>query len=163
MILALVAVLVGTVAVEMVGAQQQPAPARQARARRGEVNGFGGGVLPLAMIRRGLAQLDLSQEQKAQIRGIIEQHRQEFQALSQRAVPGRRALADAVSSGDEGIIRQRVSELSAVQLDEALLAAKVRADVFKVLTPEQREKAAALRTKAEARVDRMRQRRADRK
>jgi Spy/CpxP family protein refolding chaperone len=110
----------------------------------------------MAMVHLRLGQLGLSEEQKQQVKTILGNHRAEFQALRERAVPARRALADAVTSGDETAIRQRSAELSAVQADTALLAARVHAEIVKILTPEQQQKAQELRKQLQDRADRRR-------
>lgn len=107
----------------------------------------------MAMVRMNLAQLGLSDEQKQQVKTIFGNHQGDFQALRQRALPARRALADAVAAGDEATIRQKSGDLAAVQTDTALLAAKVRAEIFKILTPEQQQKAQDLTKQRQSRMD----------
>jgi periplasmic protein CpxP/Spy len=160
--LATAVVIVATLAVAVTYASQQ-----QAGQGQGRRMGPGPGMMmredgPLGMIRMGLGQLNLTDEQKQQVKTIIGNHQGDFQALRERSVPARRALADAVASGDEAAIRQRSSELSTVQTDTALLASRVRAEIFKVLTPEQQQKAQDLRKKFETRMDQRRGRGAGR-
>jgi Spy/CpxP family protein refolding chaperone len=106
---------------------------------------------PLAVARLGLARLNLSEQQREQVRTILASHRTDMQKLSERAAPARRALQDAVLAGDEAGIRQRSAEIGAVETDRALLAARVRAEILKILTPEQQEKARTLRKELEER------------
>jgi len=151
--LAVAMAMLGMLAVGVASASQQ------AGQRRGAPMGPGMMVrdgAPMAMVRMHLRQLGLTEEQKQQVTTILANHKTEFQALRERAAPARRALADAVGTGDETAIRQRSAELSAVQTDTALLAARVRGEIFKILTPEQQQKAQDLRKQAQDRVDRRR-------
>jgi Spy/CpxP family protein refolding chaperone len=116
----------------------------------------------MAMARLGLARLDLTDSQREQVKTIVSNHRPEVQKLAEREIPARRGLVDAVMSGDEPAIRQRGAEVGAIETDRALLAARVRAEIFKILTPEQQQKAQALRKQVEERVDQRRSRRAGR-
>jgi Spy/CpxP family protein refolding chaperone len=45
---------------------------------------------------------------------------------------------------DEGVIRDRSSNVAAVQADEAVLRATIRNEIFGVLTPEQQSRAIEL-------------------
>jgi Spy/CpxP family protein refolding chaperone len=111
---------------------------------------------PMAMVRLALGRLGLSTEQRQQVKTILGNHSAEFQAIQDRAVPARRALADAIAAGDEAAIRQRSADLSTVQTDTALLAARVHGEIFKILTPEQQQKAQELRKQFESRMDQRR-------
>lgn len=93
-----------------------------------------------------LHQLDLSDEQRAQVQAIQEQHRAELQALSEKLKPAHAALAAAAMSvpADEAQIQARAAELGVVQTEAVVLHARIQAEVFQVLTPEQQEKAKAL-------------------
>ena len=140
------AVMLGTLAVG-VGQAQQRAGRGRAQWQRGETMPGG----PLAALGFNLRQLGLTDQQRTQVRTIVTGHSADLKAIADRAVPARRALADAIASGDEGAIRQRSQDLGAIQTDRALLAARVRAEVFEVLTPEQRQKAQLLRKQAQER------------
>ena len=107
---------------------------------------------PLAQAGIGLRQLNLSDEQRQQVRDIMARHREAFAALAERAAPTRRALAEAIATGDEAAIRQASATVAAVQADRAVLTGKVRSEVFAVLTPEQREKAKEARARFERRA-----------
>lgn len=147
--------MLATLAMGVTHAQQQQ---QQQPQDRPAWQGRGGGMGPMGMfggpglaggLRMALGQLNLTDDQKQQIKAIMANHKDDFTALAGRALPARRALVDAIAAGDEAAIRQRSGELSAVQTDGALLAAKVHAEVFKVLTPEQQQKAESLRKQAE--------------
>jgi Spy/CpxP family protein refolding chaperone len=107
---------------------------------------------PAGMIRLHLGPLNLTDQQREQVRSILANHKADFQGLNQRAEPARKAMDEAIVAGDEAAIRQRGAELGAIQTDRALLAARVRAEVFKVLTPEQQQKAQTLREGVQRRM-----------
>jgi len=102
---------------------------------------------------RGMRQLDLTDAQRDQIRGIVESHEAALKEIGDRlraAHEGMDALiaADVV---DEPAIRAKSAEAAAVQADAAVLRARVRHDVFSVLTAEQQAKAKELRAQRETR------------
>ena len=101
----------------------------------------------------GLGQLGLSDDQRQEVRRIMELHKAERQAIFQRLREARRAQSGAVMAVpvDEGAVRARSAELAKVEADAAVLRARVHAEVYNVLTPEQQEKAKALRAEREAR------------
>jgi Spy/CpxP family protein refolding chaperone len=127
------------------------APAAGASGPRQRQRGMALRQGPLALARLGLARLNLTGQQRDQVRTIVSNHRADMRKLSERAAPARQALQDAVVAGDEAAIRQRSAEIGTIETDKALLAARVRAEVLKVLTPEQQEKARALRKEFEDR------------
>jgi Spy/CpxP family protein refolding chaperone len=115
--------------------------------------GFGG---PLhAELRR----LDLSDTQREQIHGVLEQHKAEFQALAERAAPVRQALRQAMNAVpvDEPAIREQSAALAAIQADMAVMQARVRAEVLQFLTPEQQQKLQELRGRMKQRFEGRRQ------
>jgi Spy/CpxP family protein refolding chaperone len=150
--LAVAVFMIGTLAVGVTYATQQGGQGGGGRMRQGMMHEGGA----MAMVRMNLAQLGLSDEQKQQVKTIFGNHQGDFQALRQRALPARRALADAVAAGDEATIRQKSGDLAAVQTDTALLAARVRAEIFKILTPEQQQKAQDLMKQRQSRMDQRR-------
>jgi protein CpxP len=115
--------------------------------------GFGG---PMAMLR----QLDLTDDQRAQVRQVMDSHRDELRAIGERVRAAHRAQRDAVTAAqfDEQAVRTRAAELAAAEADAAVLHAKVHSEVFAVLTPEQQAKAAELKAQREARAQQFRER-----
>jgi protein CpxP len=99
----------------------------------------------------GLGQLDLSAEQRQDIHRVMESHKAERDAIEGRLREARRAEAEAVMAVpvDESAIRARSAELAKVEADAAVLRARVHAEVYNVLTPEQQEKAKTLRAERE--------------
>ena len=105
-----------------------------------------------------LAQLNLTEQQRQQVRDIQERERQDTQQLRERLQQARAAQRQAIDAMvDENQIRTATQDLAAVESDLAVQRAKLRAEVFEVLTPEQREQAAKLRAE---RSDRTGERRA---
>jgi len=114
------------------------------------------GMLP--MLAR---ELNLTDAQKAQIKTIADSHRDEWKALGDRARTAHEALQQAVTADtvDEGLIRQRSAEVAAVEADMAVARARAHAEVFQLLTPEQKTQAKTLQSQVQ---ERMKERRAGR-
>jgi Spy/CpxP family protein refolding chaperone len=108
----------------------------------------------------GLRQLGLTEQQREQVRSIMQSHRQELQALAERTRTAREMLRDAQQADtvDEIAIRDASRQLAEVQADSAVLHARIRQEALGVLTQEQRERAEALRTQREQRLEERRQR-----
>ena len=129
--------------------------------RFGGPGGFGrGGGGPLAMLR----QLDLSEDQRAQVKQVMDSHRAELQAIGEKLRAAHKAQQDAVTAAqfDEQAVRTQAAELATLTADAAVLQAKVHSEVFAVLTPEQQAKAAELKVQREARMQQVRERVRDR-
>lgn len=109
---------------------------------RGPRGGFGS---PRADL--GLRGIDLTDAQRDQLRGIMQSHQSEFEAVRTKLRAAHRALAEATQGEtvDEATIRARSAEVGTAMADEAVLRTKVRAEVFAILTPEQQQKAKELR------------------
>jgi protein CpxP len=110
--------------------------------------GRGGGPLDF-----GLRGIELSDTQREQIRSIMESHRGEFDTTGTKLREAHRAFAQAVeaASVDESAIRAASGGVAAAMADEAILRAKVRADVHATLTPEQLEQLKQRRDELEKR------------
>ncbi|MDP7134955.1 MAG: Spy/CpxP family protein refolding chaperone, partial [Planctomycetota bacterium] len=80
--------------------------------------------------------------QKSQIREIVSQHKASIGEVARKVMTKRRALRDLVRSEQptENALRQASTELGNAIADAAILAAEVRGEVSKVLTPEQRNR-----------------------
>ena len=118
----------------------------QAR-RRGPGPGIGGpppggpGMRGGAMM--GLRGLDLTEAQQDQVKSIMDSHQTEFSAVNKKIGEARqamRALLDA-DQIDESAIRAKSAEAAAAEADAAILQAKIRREVFGILTAEQLQKA----------------------
>jgi Spy/CpxP family protein refolding chaperone len=90
-----------------------------------------------------LDRLGLSDAQKDAVKTIMQSHAAEFKTLAERAAAARRGLEEALMADpiDDAAIRQKSAEVSAVDADMAVAGAHVRAEVFQVLTAEQRDQA----------------------
>jgi len=90
-----------------------------------------------------LRRLQLTPDQRDQIKQILQGHRAEIRDLVRRAIEARRPLFEAVylDAFDEGVIRDRSAALAAVEADAAVLRATIRTQVFAVLTPDQQARA----------------------
>jgi Spy/CpxP family protein refolding chaperone len=86
--------------------------------------------------------VSLTDAQREQVKAIAQSHRDDWKALTDRARTAHMALNAAITAEplDEVLIRQKSSEVAAVDADIAVARARARAEVLRVLTPEQREK-----------------------
>ena len=126
--------------------------------RGGRMGGPGG---PMGMLPMFARELNITDAQKAQIKTIADSHRDEWKALGDRARTAHEALRQAVTADtvDEGLIRQRSAEAAAVEADMAVARARAHAEVFQLLTPEQKTQAKTLQSQVQ---ERMKERRAGR-
>ena len=116
----------------------------------GGMRGPGG---PMGMgIGPGFRELDLTDDQKAQVKSIADSHQAEFKAVGEKmrtAREGMRALIEA-DTLDESAVRAKSIEVAAAEADAAILNAKVRTQTLQVLTSEQLAKLKELRASREA-------------
>jgi len=114
---------------------------------RGGRGGFGArGDLGLP-----LAQLNLTDSQRQQIRDLTQQRRQGGEQVQERlraAMDARRAAIEA-SPVNEGAIRATAADLVAAETEAAILEAHLRADVLALLTPEQQDQVKKLQADRE--------------
>jgi protein CpxP len=102
----------------------------------GGPGGFGPmGMLP--MLGRAVA---LTDAQKDQLKAIADSHADEWRSLADRERTARAALNDAVTADaiDEAAIRQKSAEVAAVDADMAVARAHAHAEVWKILTADQK-------------------------
>ena len=156
-------VIVAGLGVVAIGAQQGPPPGRGPGGQGGP-GGRGQGMFgrgpggPMAgMMMRGLAQLNLTDAQKTQLKEVREANKEATQALAKRMIAAREAMGDAVTADTvvEADIRAKAADVAAAEVDAALLRAKVHAQVFALLTPEQRAKAKELRVEGKGHMKQM--------
>jgi Spy/CpxP family protein refolding chaperone len=106
----------------------------------GGMRGPGGPGGPMGMgIGPGFRELDLTDEQKAQVTSIVDSHQAEFKAVGEKmraAREGMQALLEA-DTLDEAAVRAKSIEVAAAEADAAILGAKVRTQTVQVLTSEQ--------------------------
>jgi len=96
----------------------------------------------MGMLPRLGRDIDLTDAQRDQIKAIAQSHKDEWNALANRARTAHIALNDAVTVEpiNEALIRQKSSEASAVDADMAVARARAYAEVFQILTAEQKKK-----------------------
>ncbi len=112
-----------------------------------------------------LGRLDLSEDQRAQVRNVMEQNQAALREAEGRVRAARGALSEAVNADvfNEGAIRAVANELGLAEGEAAIQRAYVRGQIWQLLTPDQQ--AAALEAQAEFderrdhRRERMRERR----
>jgi periplasmic protein CpxP/Spy len=117
---------------------------------RGRFGGPGGPMGMLPMLGR---QIDLTDAQKDQIKAIADSHNDDWTALATRARAAHQALNAAVMADtiDEALIRQKSAEVAAVDADVAVARAHAKAEVFQILTADQKTKLKALQTEMRSR------------
>ena len=129
--------------------------------RFGESGGFGNKPLG-RMIRANLgrlitlkAELDITPEQKAAMKHIVEKEKQNFVPIIKQVVESRRALRQAVMSenSDEYLIRKAAEELGQAIGEAAVTGSRVVAEAKMLLTPEQVKLLEAFQAARESSVD----------
>ena len=110
---------------------------------------------PLGGMRAILSQLDLSAEQKTDIKEIVMGERPVLEPLADQAATARKDMFQAVhaSTLDEGSIRAASDRLAKAQLALAIERARTVARVREILSPEQRQTLDAARDERLARVE----------
>ena len=117
--------------------------------------GPGGPMGMLGDIGPAIRHAGITTEQQEQIKNVIDSHRDEFKAIGERmrtARDGMRAAAEA-DSVDENTIRAKSQEVAGVEADQAILGAKVRAEILTLLTTEQIEKVKEFRAEMQKRME----------
>jgi Spy/CpxP family protein refolding chaperone len=134
------------------------------RGGRGGPGGPGGpmgaGLLGPMMLNR----LDLSADQRDRVKQILDSHREEQQALAERARAAHDALEAAITADtfDESTVRVRAADVAAVDADETVARARIYAEVFQILTADQQSQLKTMRTQMRQRQEQMRANRPDR-
>jgi periplasmic protein CpxP/Spy len=115
--------------------------------------GFGRGP-GLELLRR----LDLTEDQRKQVRTILESHKSEFQEIRKRIrqdLVAEHKAAEATPP-DVDTIRAKAADFGTAQGELVAMMAHVRAEVFAVLTPDQQAKLQALKQRLEKRREEFR-------
>ncbi len=129
----LVAGLVASISAAGDGDAAQGPPRAGRQGPGGRSGPLGGGLLG----RAGLNLPGLSDAQRSQIRSVAEQHRDELRRLAERATTARRQLRDSVIQGQ--VDEAKANEVGAAAGALALAQARMRSEIFALLTPEQRQ------------------------
>ncbi len=106
-----------------------------------------------------LRALDLTADQRTQVREIFAGHREAMRDNGDRIMAAKTALIEATHLAplDEQAVRDAHRELSAAKEDQAVLRARILADIRGILTPEQQARLTQLK---DERIERMEERRA---
>lgn len=138
---------VATIAVLVAGAGSLYAQG-PGRGPGGPPRGFGGE--PMFALR----ELDLSEAQRQQVRDVMQRYGTQLRDAGNRVRQAFEAQRKAVETipVNESLIRSTTQELAAAQTEMAIQQARVRSEVFALLTPEQQEKAKTLQADRQSRV-----------
>src|SRR5437762_5128933 len=161
--LTLTAVLAGLLAGGVAFAQGQ------GPGRRGGPGGFGGpGLLgpggPGGPGGLPLQALNLTEAQQDQIKQLMQQSRQENQNVGEQLRSAMEAQRKAVETipVDEGLIRSTTQALVDAQTEMAIHQARLRSEIFTLLTPDQQAQARKLQAERNQRAQQQRPRRQER-
>ena len=118
---------------------------------RGGRGAFGPGL--------ALNELNLSDAQKEQVREIRERNREQTQQFAQRLNAAAEKQRQAIETlpVNETLITSATQDMTAAQVDLAIQQARLNADIWAVLTPEQQAQATKLRAERKARMEERRQ------
>jgi Spy/CpxP family protein refolding chaperone len=127
------------------------------RGGRGMMGGPLGGLLAVHP-DLPLSALSLTDAQREQVRTILQSHRDEGRAVHEKANAAMEALRKATEGTvDEGSVAQQGQILGAAIGEAAVLRARVRTEVFAILTPEQQAEATRIAAQRQAHMQQRRQ------
>ncbi len=134
-----------------VDAAQDQTPAQGERYGRGPGGRGGrmGGPMATAGIREVMR--DLTDAQREQVKAIHERHAERLKPLRDRAHAAREAVNAAVLSGNTGNLQTLSIEVGNAETELTFAQAQVQAEVFNVLTAEQKQRIAERRKQMEQR------------
>ena len=129
--------------------------------RGGGFGGRGGPGGPLGRGGAGLAlnELNLTDAQREQVREIRERYREQTQALARRLGEAADKQRQAIETlpVNETLITSATQDMTQVQVEVAIQEARLNAEIWSVLTPEQQAQATKLRAERKARMEERRQ------
>jgi protein CpxP len=99
-------------------------------------------------IHKLLQNLDLTDQQKKDIKGIMESHRQAMEQARQARAEAFKAYGQAVRAGDESSIRSAATGVGKAMADAAVLRVQVINAVKAVLAPEQIQRLEAMKARS---------------
>ena len=107
-----------------------------------------------------LADLQLTDEQKAALKAAVQKHQETMRPLADKLVTERRALQDLIHAEklDEAAIRAQAGKVAAIEADLAVERAKIGQELRPTLTSEQLQKLHELKAEFRGRVDEARER-----
>ena len=117
--------------------------------------GFHGHGRAGGTMQKMIAALDLSEEQKLQIKDLITAKQPEIQPFRKQLILERRALRDLIQSDplDESAIRSQAERVATFQTDMAVQRARVYNEVGQILTLEQKQKFLELQKARDLKID----------
>ena len=117
-------------------------------AARGPCEG-GGLFAPSFKIARMTRHLDLNDEQRVQVRAILDSTRPEADRFAESMLENREAMRQLRQSGtfDEAQVREIAEQRGELIVDMSVLKARVHSQIHAILTPEQRERMQEMRVR----------------
>lgn len=142
--------LVALLATSVAYAQEPPGGGFGGRGGRG----FGPGGPGLA-----LNELNLTDAQREQVREIRGRYREQIQTLSRRLgdLTAKQRQAIETVPLNETLITSATQDMTQAEVEVAIQEARINADIWSVLTPEQQAKATKLRAERKAQMEQRRQ------
>jgi len=118
--------------------------------------GFGPGGPGLA-----LNELNLTDAQREQVREIRDRYQEQIQTVSRRLgdLAAKQRQAIETVPVNETLITSATQDMTQAQVEVAIQEARINADIWSVLTPEQQAKATKLRAERKAQMEQRRQER----
>jgi len=118
--------------------------------------GFGPGGPGLA-----LNELNLTDAQREQVREIRDRYQEQIQTVSRRLgdLAAKQRQAIETVPVNETLITSATQDMTQAQVEVAIQEARINADIWSVLTPEQHAKATKLRAERKAQMEQRRQER----
>ena len=101
---------------------------------------------------------DLTDAQREQVKAIRERHAERIRPLMERVHAAREAIENAVESGNVANLQALSIEVGNAETELSFAQAQVQAEIFNVLTPEQKQKLAERRKQMETRRAEIRKR-----
>ena len=142
--------LVALLATSVAYAQEPPGGGFGGRGGRG----FGPGGPGLA-----LNELNLTDAQREQVREIRGRYREQIQTLSRRLgdLTAKQRQAIETVPVNETLVTSATQDMTQAEVEVAIQEARINADIWSVLTPEQQAKATKLRAERKAQMEQRRQ------
>jgi protein CpxP len=142
--------LVALLATSVAYAQEPPGGGFGGRGGRG----FGPGGPGLV-----LNELNLTDAQREQVREIRGRYREQIQTLSRRLgdLTAKQRQAIETVPVNETLITSATQDMTQAEVEVAIQEARINADIWSVLTPEQQAKATKLRAERKAQMEQRRQ------
>ncbi len=110
----------------------------------------GGGLFaPSFKMARMARHLDLNDEQRVQVRAILDSARPEADRVAESMLENREAMKQLPQSGtfDEARVRENAERRGTLTADMTVLKARVHFQIHAILTPEQRERMQEMRAR----------------